>query len=190
MDITTLEKAKTVCFTGRRAKKLCGWEHEPYQNLVDQMALRIKELADKGYVNFISGGAQGFDQLAFWAVHKAKNHYGCQIKNLVFIPFEGQESRWGENGCFGQKEYRLMLKLADGVYVCGPKDNNISGRLMLRNHAMVNASGLVLALYDNGEGYKTATSGGTEECMKYADLRQVPVQILDYEIRDGIVGLR
>lgn len=190
IDIKTLDKNKTVCFTGPRAKKLCGWKHEPYRSLIDGLVNTIIGLTKQGYENFITGGAQGFDQLAFWAVHKAKTKHGCKIKNIVFVPFEGQDSVWGEDGCFGRKEYRLMLKLADGIHVCGPKDNNISRRLMLRNHTMVNASGLVVALYGNENGYKTATSGGTEACMKYADTRNVPIMILGYDIHDGILELR
>lgn len=181
----------TACFTGRRAKKLCGWKHGSYQGLVDRMAVIVKDLYETGIVNFISGGAQGFDQLAFWAVYKAKTKLGCKdLRNIAVIPFEGQDERWQENGCFGRKEYKLMLSLADDVFVCGPKDGNIAGRLMLRNHAMVDASCLVIALYDGKDAYKTARSGGTEECMRYADSKGVAIMALDYEIVSDIVGLR
>lgn len=190
-DFARKNKTTTACFTGRRAKKLCGWRHESYQGLVDRMSVIVRDLYEKGIRNFISGGAQGFDQLAFWTVHKAKTKLGCKdLKNIAVIPFEGQDERWQENGCFGRKEYRLMLSLADEVFVCGPKDGNIAGRLMLRNHAMVDASCLVVALYDGKDAYKTAKSGGTEECMKYADSKGVGIMALDYEIVSNVVGLR
>lgn len=183
-----MKKSQTVCFTGRRAKKLCGWKHESYKTLVAHITEVVKNLADMGYTDFISGGTQGFDQLAFWAVHKAKTEYKINIQNHVFIPFEGQESAWPENGCFGQKEYRQMLKLTDSVTVCGTKDN-IGRQLTLRNHAMVDASSLLVALYDSDDNFHLATFGGTEECMRYAYSKDIKIQILDYIIQNNKIEL-
>ena len=66
-----------------------------------------------GIKNYITGGAQGFDQLAFWAVNSLKKEY--DIQNIVYIPFQGQERLWKKTGMFGQKDYQKMLALADQV---------------------------------------------------------------------------
>ena len=60
----------TACFTGPRPKNLFGYDDdEAYKYLLAV----TKEVVDLfyyyGYRYFISGGAQGFDQIAFWAVN-------------------------------------------------------------------------------------------------------------------------
>lgn len=78
MNTLNLDITKTVCFTGHRPKDIIKTNpydetsRNQYQKLVDYTVTRINALIDQGYINFISGGAQGFDQLAFWAVNKAK----------------------------------------------------------------------------------------------------------------------
>ena len=66
-------KTKTVCFTEHRPKGIIAdrpydESNRPvYQKIVDGLTVSIERLIEQGYTNFISGGAQGFDQLAFWA---------------------------------------------------------------------------------------------------------------------------
>lgn len=59
---------------------------------------------------FISGGAQGFDQLAFKAVNNLKQKYP-DIKNIVYIPFTGYDKQWNEYGLFTAKEFENELKM-------------------------------------------------------------------------------
>ena len=71
-------KTKTVCFTEHRPKGIIAdrpydESNRPvYQKIVDGLTVSIERLIEQGYTNFISGGAQGFDQLAFWAVNIIK----------------------------------------------------------------------------------------------------------------------
>ena len=136
----------------------------------------------KETITFITGGAQGFDQLAFWAVHKLKSKYPY-IKNVVYVPFKGQESRWMENGLFGQKEYRLMLQLADEVKYLyeKPKQYEVVGLLMNRNHRMADDSDFVFALCNDETWTNPETRGGTQECMRYASTHDVTMNILHYK---------
>lgn len=164
--------AKTVCFTGKRPKDLFGYEKGRYTALVDRLTQECVRLAGQGYGLFISGGAQGADQLAFWAVDKAKRQEP-KIQNAVFRPFDGQENRWAQDGLFGQKEYRLMLRRADVVITCSDRPDPAEGMggvvkmMNLRNHAMVDASGLVFGIC-RGNPWDGSCKGGTAECLKYA----------------------
>ena len=102
----------TVCFTGRRPKDLCGYNADSYKTLVSAVLVILENLYQtQGVRRFITGGAQGFDQLAFWAVHNLrKNH--PDVENILYLPFRGQESRWLAKGPFSQDEYRLMQSMA------------------------------------------------------------------------------
>lgn len=170
--------SNTVCFTGHRPKAI--FDNQPYDNskrpayqkIVDEIHALVIDLVSQGYTHFITGGAQGFDQLAFWAVHSAKS--GCKdIVNDVYIPFIGQENRWAKTGIFSQKEYSQMLQLADHVYTCTENLDTSDYRatakaLMYRNECMVNASTIVIGQYID-DGWKTATRGGTANCLNYAN---------------------
>lgn len=111
----------TICFTGPRPKKLLeenGYNKSKYVDFVNSLENILKLICEKSVkpLSFISGGAQGFDQLAFWSVYKLKqDNPNFDIKNIVYVPFRGQDKTWKEDGLFGQSEYRLMLSCADEI---------------------------------------------------------------------------
>lgn len=186
--------ANTLCFTGHRPNKLVGYDKNNYAAFVNNLAVSLESyVINLGITNFISGGAQGFDQLAFWAVHKLKtNHQYWNIQNIVYIPFVGQESRWSKFGLFSQAEYNLMLNQADKVHVCNTnvKANadfkDIRAALMQRNEDMVNNSDRVLAMYSQDEVLNNQlTPGGTAECVKYAKSVNKPVDKCVYHINNN-----
>ena len=176
--------SKTICFTGRRPKDLFGYHnYDAYKEIQDILSPILEAHYTANDVrNFISGGAQGFDQLAFWTVYTfSKKH--PDIKDIVYIPFHGQDRRWVEDGLFGQHEYRRMLRLADEVKCV--KDMlpdgdryNIPALMMKRNEAMVNDADIVIALYPFDTDWKTM-SGGTANCMRYAHRNHKPIQQID-----------
>lgn len=169
---------KTLCFTGPRPKKLFGYDKTKYIPLVDALVEELEKLYKLGYRNFISGGAQGFDQLAFWATNKLKQKY-LDVNNIVYIPFNNQEVKWLTKGLFGQLEYKLMLSMADVVYCCSPNVDitiaskfEINHALHKRNHNMVDSSNLVFGLYPSDLWMNDNTRGGTAECLRYAKRKQ------------------
>lgn len=175
MDIKT---NNTVCFTGHRPKSLfpekpyAEARRKEYQEIVDRIAEFVYEMYVKGCTRYISGGAQGFDQLSFWAVHKAKKECPCII-NDVYIPFEGQEARWAEKGLFGQLEYRQMVGHADHVFVCTrgicrSDRKQVINALMYRNKCMVDDSGIVLGQFADDTWQDPLAKGGTADCLRYA----------------------
>lgn len=173
----------TLMFTGRRPKDLCWYDTVKYKGFVDDLMKLVYEefYCRRGIRRFLSGGAQGFDQMAFWAVEKMKKVYGCtDIENVVFMPFEGQELRWAEKGLFSQAEYWLMVKNADKVVVTC-EDNSIES-LFTRNHAMCAQSGTCLGMYPDNSWH--TAKGGTAECLRHAEKNGLDVFRLGYEI-DG-----
>jgi uncharacterized phage-like protein YoqJ len=161
----------TICFTGRRPKNLWGYEKNNYVGLVNQLKEVLKTLHSVGYVRCISGGAQGFDQIAFWAVNALKRE-GYYFENVVYVPFRGQSSVWKAEGLFSQKEYNLMLGLADEVVYVGEKTSEekseITKLLHNRNHAMVDDSDFIIGLYPDKSWEKADKPSGTAECLRYA----------------------
>ena len=164
-------KKLTICFTGRRPKDLWDYEHDAYISLVNQLKEVLKTLNAVGYCRCISGGAQGFDQIAFWAVNALKRE-GYYFENIVYVPFKGQSSVWKAEGLFSQKEYNLMLGLADKVVYVGEKTSEekseITKLLHNRNHAMVDSSDMVIGLYPDKNWENSNQPSGTAECLRYA----------------------
>lgn len=181
---------KSISFTGPRPKKLRDYDHDKYVKFVDELTKILIYITGLfGIERYVSGGAQGFDQLAFWAVNKAKRAVGnTETKNIVYKPFEGHELRWLETGLFSQSEYRTMCSMADEVKILsqGSNDYRTTAKLLDdRNHAMVNDTDLVIALYPSGN-WRTAAHSGTANCMKYAVKNNKPIlQLLYDENSDG-----
>lgn len=178
-----LKEKKTLCFTGRRPKNLCWYDESKYRTFVDDLVKLLYEkfYTEQGVRRFISGGAQGFDQMAFWAVNKMKTVYKCEdVENVVFIPFEGQQARWAEKGLFSQAEYWMMIRNADKVVVVA--DNNSFDSLFERNHTMCDNAQMCLGLYADNS-WRTE-KGGTAECLRYARKCSLNTFLLRYWI-DG-----
>ncbi len=157
----------TVCATGRRPKDLCMYSTAKYNGFVADLAEYLYEefYMARGVHRYISGAAQGFDQMFFWAVERMKNmHKLTDVENVVFVAFEHQEVRWADSGCFSQAEYWLMIKNADMVVVVCQE--NVIESMFTRNHKMCDYSYYCLALYPDDTW--RINKGGTSECLRYA----------------------
>ena len=179
---------KKICFTGRRPKDLAGYKDaSKYSKFIDMMATYLaSEVTDD--TTFISGGAQGFDQLAFWAVDIAKSRVNgnFMVKNVVYVPHKRQPDGWAsDDGLFGKTNYQNMLNSADSVqYLKGDlyDKSEIVRALYERNHVMVDNSDIVIALYPDNQ-WKDL-KGGTAECMRYAHSHGKPIKQITYTIND------
>lgn len=167
---------KAVSFTGHRPRKFITnnqkvnvFTKEFYTEFSEQLYKYLEQLYNKGgYRNFITGGAQGFDQLVFWQVYNLKYKYSS-VMNKVFIPFKGQESRWKYSGLFGQEEYNKMLYNSDSVINCCTSiKDNITQLMYNRNHRMVDNSELICACITEDEYKNNNITGGTFETISYA----------------------
>ena len=179
---------KVICFTGRRPKDLCGYNWDSYKTFAYDLMDYLEKLILEGYDTFITGGAQGFDQIAFWAVYKLQKKYP-DIKNILYVPFEGQENKWAEYGPFSKKEYASIRKLATSVNVLVKTVYQTSeyGKCLLsRNEHMVDDADAVIALYPD-DTWKTAARGGTSYTMRYAHGTGKTILQIKYMISDNVL---
>ena len=170
MKELSFPKEKSVCFTGHR--------NVP-QNQMD-FVLRgldasIKLCIDRGYENFIAGGAMGFDTMAACRVIAARKRYGG-IRLILALPSRAQTDRWPMEDV---KLYRRILGLADeAIYL---SDFHYRGCYHARNDWMVYHSSVCIS-------YLTKKSGGTFYTVNRAEqnglitcnLADVPYRGIDF----------
>lgn len=92
------------------------------------------------------------------------------LKLHLILPHEGQESLWSNSA---QERYHFILKQADSVQYISRDYYN--GCMLDRNHRLVAAAGLLLAVY-NGE-----PRGGTAATLRYARARSRKIIVLNPE---------
>lgn len=189
-------KKITVCFTGHRPTGLI--KNNPYleknrklyTKMVNNIYNYLENVYIKGYKRYISGGAQGFDQLAFWAVEKLKAQHS-DVKNIIYIPFKGQELRWAEHGIFSQTEYRQMLTRADEIKICTENLDNtnyidICIALDKRNRYMVNDSSLIIGQFNDDSWKLKNTKSGTANCLRYAMKHNIDTKVFDFRCEEMV----
>ena len=105
---------------------------------------------------------------------------GYPVQNIVYVPYEGQELRWNEEGMFSRQEYRVMLEKADGVVYLYKKGQpfKVVDALMKRNHAMCNASDKIIGVYEGVDFHND--SGGTAECLRYAERTYLEIVLIRF----------
>jgi len=182
---------RTLCFTGHRPTsrghvKLTGWNwHNPWDNdaikrIAPALINHCQYLINlHNITTFISGGALGIDQIAFWAVQKLKVKYGyAQVKNILAIPCSDQSSVWKKDAITAW--YDKSIAIADEViyvdtlsgYSNGIPGKHTNVKLVLRNRYMVDRSDYVLAVWDG-------SVGGTKDCVTYAQRSGKNIYVLN-----------
>lgn len=186
-------KMNTACFTGGRPKSLYPinpyGQQLNYDRMVDNVVQYLITLyQEKNIYRYISGGAQGFDQIAFEAVEKLKQQYP-DVQNIVYIPFQKQDARWSAKGVFSKEKYAQMLSLADEIKVCSPLNVDtatfpeITKALMHRNACMCNDSSICIGQYaDSSWQY---SRGGTANCLRYAARQNMTIHVQDFRPKEG-----
>lgn len=182
-------KPVTVCVTGHRPSGLWGYNSSPkYAQLQNKIYQCVQYFHSQYNVTrFISGGAQGVDQLFFSVVDFFKKNEANGIENIVYQPFVGQEITWKEkNSMFSQEDYNVMIDNATDVVVCDESfvikkgmtkperdiyRGKIYGALMGRNSCMVRDSNYVIGIYSgdiNLISNNAEANGGTLDCLRKA----------------------
>ena len=146
-------------FTGHRPYKL-PWRYNEADSrclaLKAALAGQITQLVDAGVTDFYSGGADGVDCWASLIVLELRKKNPA-LKLHLILPHEGQADKWNDSA---QERYHSILKKADSVeYV---SREYYDGCMLDRNHRLVEATGVLLAVY-NGEW-----RGGTAATVRYA----------------------
>jgi uncharacterized phage-like protein YoqJ len=143
-----------VAFTGHRPDKLGGYGPVVSARLVEFAAGFISR---SPATSFITGMALGWDT----AVAEA-----CVLLRRPFvaaIPFKGQESKWPAES---QRRYVELLSKAAAVEVISPGAYS-SGKIILRDHWMVDHCDILVALWDG-------SASGTRKTVEYARTRTPP----------------
>lgn len=161
---------KSCSFTGHRPHKF-PWKYDEANSrcvsLKAKLTEQITKLVENGVMDFYSGGADGVDCWASLIVLELRQKNPA-LKLHLLLPHKGQADRWSNSA---QERYRLILDQADSVeYV---SQEYYEGCMLDRNHRLVEAAGLLLAVY-NGE-----RRGGTAATVRYAQKRGKKIIILD-----------
>jgi uncharacterized phage-like protein YoqJ len=155
--------ALVIAITGHRPNKL-GFDYGLTSALILRIQAKLQYLIDE-YLpqEMISGMALGIDTL--WAELALSNN----IRLVAAIPDASQPDRWPKAS---QDRYYNILKKADKIV-------NVSGsvtfkmeHLQQRNEWMVDHCDVLIAVWDG-------SSGGTANCVKYAEGRVDHIVIIN-----------
>ena len=189
------DKDHTAFFTGPPAQKLCGYERDAYRPLVAAVTDYVIKLnKERGITHFLTGGGQGFDQLAFWGVERAKRKCPDRsLKNFVVAPYGGITDEWAEEGVFSKAEYKLMVKHADAFQfntIYRPRDNESAAKLLKeRDDILLGMCSICIGLWPagNDKWVSNRTRGSTAEVLRKALMRGKEIHLFRYVIAHGMV---
>lgn len=159
-----MDNALTCCFTGHRRI-----ETTQLANLNIKLEKLLRDLIEKGYLIFISGGAIGFDLLAAQAVLALKQEFP-QIRLHMVLPCKDQSKSWTD----AQKNiYNTVLSQSDEV--CYTQDFYSAGCMHKRNRFLVQKADCFVA-------FLSQKKGGTLYTVKQAQKADIPVINLAQEL--------
>ncbi len=153
---TRQNREHTVCFTGHRmmdkADRASGC----------RLSELLEALYQRGYTDFLCGGALGFDQLAAEHVVHLRNRHP-DVRLIFCLPCADQSARWSRVDC---RRYEQLLYLSDETRVLSPR--YYDGCMQTRNNYMVDRSSICVT-------YMKRLGGGTLSTVKYALAEDLPV---------------
>ena len=162
---------KTTCaFTGHRPHKF-RWRSDEVDPrcvaLKAVLAEQVGKLVAAGVTDYYSGMADGSDVWLSQIVLDLRKENPA-LKLHCFLPCEGQSDKWSSSA---QERYHSILGQADSVEYVSQK--YYDGCMINRNHRLVDAAVLLLAVY-NGE-----RRGGTAATIRYAQKLGREIYVVD-----------
>jgi uncharacterized phage-like protein YoqJ len=152
-----------VAITGHRPPKIGGYDPDtPLRKWVRE---QLRKTLDEIRPNLAySGMALGTDQ------DFAEIVLEMGIPLIVVLPFRGQEDSWPEQAQFHY--WRLVHQARQVITVCEP--GYAAWKMQRRNERLVDEieDGTLIAVWDG-------STGGTANCVKYAQLCQNPIIRID-----------
>ncbi len=122
-------KERICCFTGHR-----DINEKELANIKSKTERQIIGLIEKGVINFVTGGARGFDTLAAEMILKLKKTFP-NIKLILVLPCVNQTKGWNKSDA---DRYDYIKSKADKVKILSK--NYYSGCMHFRNQYMVENS--------------------------------------------------
>ena len=163
---------KTVAFTGHRPEKLpWGTNDNSPEGALFKFRLReaLEYLIGRGYVNFLSGAARGFDTISAEIVISLREVYPW-VRLTVVLPCADQAARWNAED---KRRWENIVHNSDHVETLAPVYDKSC--MFRRNRYLVDNADLVLAAYHKG------SSGGTAMTVDYAHKKQVEVRRISFD---------
>ena len=149
---------KSCCFTGHRALA-----HAQIPLLNERLNATLRPLIEeRGIVNFLAGGALGFDTLAAECVLSLKKDYP-HVKLLLALPCPDQAVKWRKDA---QERYERILAAADKHIYIAPAYT--PSCMLERNRFLVDHSALCISYLREG------AHGGTAYTVAYAQKKGLP----------------
>ena len=146
---------KNCAFTGHRPHRFPWKDNEDdprYIALKKTLTEQISALAEAGVTNFFSGMAEGTDCYCSQIVLDLRRKNPA-LKLHCILPHEGQADKWSASS---RERYNTILEQADSVeYV---SHAYYDGCMIDRNHRLVEAVGVLLAVYN---GVRRSGTGAT-----------------------------
>ena len=135
----------SCAFSGHRPAKL-PWRYDETDSrctaLKEALQKQVETLAEAGVTDFFSGMAEGTDQYCAQIILDLRRKNPV-LKLHCILPHEGQADKWGDSS---RERYHSILKQADSAEYISRDYYN--GCLLTRNHRLVEAAGLLLAVYN------------------------------------------
>lgn len=146
-----------VCFTGHRVLPAAE-----LPALTERLDALLEALYQRGFRDFLCGGALGFDTLAAQRVLLLRNrHEGVRL--CLAIPCSTQSAHWNADDCL---VYEQLLYAADETKVLSR--HYYEGCMFVRNRYMVDNSALCVC-------YLNHQKGGTMYTALYAMRQGIPL---------------
>jgi uncharacterized phage-like protein YoqJ len=149
-----------IAVTGHRPARLGGYGPVVSARLVE---FAVEFVSQSTADRFITGMALGWDQAVAEACAMLKRPF------VAAVPFYGQESKWPAES---QYRYNRLLLCAERVEAISPGAYS-SGKMIVRDHWMVDHSDQIAALWDG------SPDGGTWRTVQYAKSRTPPKPIVN-----------
>lgn len=152
------KRSLTCCFTGHRPNKLPWGTDETDPRclaLKAELAARLQGIYEAGFRYYLCGMAIGCDLYFAEAVLALRREHP-EIKLEAAIPCDGQADAWPIPQ---QRRYERLLAESDAVTFV--QHRYTPGCMQRRNEYMVDASSLLLAVFDG-------KPGGTMNTLLYA----------------------
>ena len=131
------DRRTSVAFTGHRTYRGAA---------ADALRRTVGELYARGFRNFLSGMAVGFDLAAAEAVLELRDSLPG-LRLVAVVPFGGQEARFSHAD---RARYRAAMASADDAVVLSPVYR--AGCYAVRNNYLVDHASLLVAWYDGSPG--------------------------------------
>ena len=163
---------KSVAFTGPRPEKLpWGVDDNSPDGVLFKFRLRetLEYLIGRGYTDFLSGAARGFDTIAAEMVISLREVYPW-IRLTVVLPCADQARRWNDAD---RSRWENIITNSDHVETLARTYDRSC--MFRRNRYLVDHADLVLACYD-GDPHS-----GTGMTVNYAHNKDVKVRRLRLE---------